>query len=86
MHLHISHIFVYYLFKMLYLQDFLYIIWLRSQSPDYTVKTIHIDNVGEFTSQSFNDYCMLIRIIFEYFMTHVYTQNGLSKSLIYFLL
>ena len=30
---------------------------LRAQFPDYPIKTIRLDNVGEFTSQTLNDYC-----------------------------
>ena len=36
---------------------FIQIIRLRVQFPDYPIKTIRIDNAGEFTSQTFIDYC-----------------------------
>ena len=36
------------------------IIRLRAQFLDSAMKTIHLDNVGEFMSQAFNDYCMSI--------------------------
>ena len=42
------------------------IIRLKAQFPDYTIKTIHLDNVGEFTSQAFNDYCMSTGIRVEH--------------------
>ncbi|CAH9069169.1 unnamed protein product, partial [Cuscuta epithymum] len=42
------------------------IIRLRSQFPDYSIKKIRLDNAGEFTSQSFNDYCMSIGIDVEH--------------------
>ena len=32
------------------------IIKLREQFPDYPIKSIRLDNVGEFTSQTFDDY------------------------------
>ena len=34
------------------------IIKLRAQFLDYAIKTIHLHNAGEFTSQGFNDYCV----------------------------
>ena len=34
------------------------IIRLRAQFPDYPIKTIRLDNVGEFTLHAFNDYCL----------------------------
>ena len=45
-------------------------------------KTFHLNNVGEFISQAFNDYCMLTRIIVEKPISHIHTQNGLAKSFI----
>ena len=33
------------------------LIRLRAQFPDYPIKKIHLDNAGEFTSQTFIDYC-----------------------------
>jgi Integrase core domain len=58
------------------------IIQLRANFPDYQIKSIRLDNAGEFTSQSFNDYCMSIGIKVEYPVAHVHTQNGLAESLI----
>ena len=55
---------------------------LRAQFPDYPIKTIRLDNAGEFTSQTLNDYCMSIGINFEHPIAHVHTQNGLAESLI----
>ena len=55
---------------------------LRAQFPDYPIKTIRLDNVGEFTSQTLNDYCMSIGINIEHHVAHVHTQNGLAESLI----
>ena len=54
---------------------------LRAQFLDYPVKTIRLDNVDEFTSQTFTD-CMSIGINVEHLVAHTYTQNGLAKSLI----
>ncbi|GJR70785.1 disease resistance CC-NBS-LRR class family protein [Tanacetum coccineum] len=58
------------------------IIKLRAHFPDYTVKRVRLDNVGEFTSQSFNDYYMSVGIVVEHLVAHVHTQNGLAESLI----
>ena len=58
------------------------IIRLRAQFSDYTIKTVRLDNAGEFTSQAFNDYCMSIGINVEHLVAHVHTQNGLAESLI----
>ena len=55
---------------------------LRAQFPDYPIKTIRLDNVGEFTSQTLNDYCMSIMINIEHPIAHVHIQNGLIEFLI----
>ena len=44
------------------------IIRLKAQFPDYAIKIIHVDNVGEFTSQTFNDYCLLTGITVEHLL------------------
>ena len=54
------------------------IIRLRAHFSDYTIKTVRLDNAGEFTSQAFNNYCMSIGINVEYHVAHVHTQNGLA--------
>lgn len=58
------------------------IIWLRAHWPNNQIKFIRLDNAAEFSSQSFNDYCLEIRIKVEHTITHVHTQNGLTLSLI----
>lgn len=58
------------------------IIRLRAHFPDFPLKTIRLDNAGEFTSQAFNDYCMAMGVSVEYPVAHVHTQNGLAGSLI----
>ena len=55
---------------------------LRAQFHDYPIKTIRLDNAGEFTSQTLNAYCMSIGINIEHHVAHVHTQNGLAESLI----
>jgi hypothetical protein len=54
------------------------IIRLRSQFPDYPIKAIRLDNAGEFTSKSFNEYCMSIGVDVEHPVAHTHTQNGLA--------
>ena len=58
------------------------LIRLRANFPNFPIKTIRLDNAGEFTSQSFNNYCMSIGISVEHPLAHVHTQNGLAESLI----
>ncbi|BBH02520.1 Disease resistance protein CC-NBS-LRR class family [Prunus dulcis] len=42
------------------------IIKLRAQFPDYPIKSIRLDNAGEFTYQTFDDYCMSLGIDIEH--------------------
>ena len=41
-----------------------------------------LDNAGEFTSKTFDDYCMSIGIDVEHLVPHVHTQNGLAEAAI----
>ena len=58
------------------------IIRLRAHFLDNQIKSIRLDNAAEFSSQSFNNYCLAIGIRVEHFVAHVHTQNGLAESLI----
>ena len=58
------------------------IIKSRAQFHDYPIKSIRLDNAGEFTSQTFTDYCMSVGINNEHPVAHTHTQNGLVESLI----
>ena len=59
------------------------IIHLRAQFPYYFINKFHLDNAGEFSSQSFINYCMSIGINdIEHPITHIHTQNSLVESLI----
>ncbi|CAN1294781.1 Copia protein [Linum perenne] len=58
------------------------LIRLRAHFLDYPTKKICLDNAREFTSQTFNDFCMSIGIDVEHLVAHVHTQNGLAESLI----
>ena len=58
------------------------IIKLRAHHPDYPIKSIRLDNAGEFTSKTFDDYCMSIGIKVEHLVPHVHSQNGLAEATI----
>ena len=58
------------------------IIRLRAQFPDHPIKTIRLANTGEFSSQTFLDYCMSIGIDVQHPVAHVHSQNGLAESFI----
>ncbi|KAM1962899.1 hypothetical protein ACFX16_023138 [Malus domestica] len=58
------------------------IIKLRAQFPDHPIKSIRLDNVGEFMSQTFDDYYMALGIDVEHPVPHVHTQNGLAEAFI----
>ena len=55
---------------------------LRAQFLDYLIKTIYLNNAGEFTSQTFIDYCLLVGINIEHPIAHTHTQNDLAESFI----
>ena len=55
---------------------------LKAQFPDYAIKKVRLDNAGEFTSQTFNDYCVSMGIDIEHLVSHVHTQNCMAESLI----
>ncbi|KAM1037464.1 hypothetical protein ACFX2C_032274 [Malus domestica] len=46
------------------------------------MKSIRLDNAGEFTSKTFDDYCMSDRVEVEHHVPHVHTQNDLAKAFI----
>lgn len=54
------------------------LIRIRAHFPDYPVKKICLDNVVEFSSQAFNEYCMSIGIYIEHPVAHVHTQSGFA--------
>ena len=58
------------------------IIRFQANFPDYSIKSIRIDNAGEFTSKAFDEYCKVAGIDVEHPVPHVHTQNGLVESLI----
>jgi len=58
------------------------IIRLRASFPENSIKSIRMDNAGEFTSNAFNDYRLAMGIDVQHYGPHVHTQNGLAESLI----
>jgi hypothetical protein len=58
------------------------VIRFKVNYPEYGIKSIHIDNATEFSSQVFNDYCMAQGIEVQHSILNVHTQNGLVESLI----
>jgi hypothetical protein len=58
------------------------VIRLKTNYPEYKIKSIRMDNAAEFSSRAFNDYCMPQGIEVHHFVPYVHTQNGLVESLI----
>ena len=58
------------------------VIKLRVHHPDYLIKSIRLDNVEEFTSKTFDDYCMSIGVEVEHLVPHVHTQKSLAEAFI----
>jgi hypothetical protein len=54
------------------------IIKLKGKFHEHQINTIRMDNVAEFTSESFNDYCMALGIQVQHSVPYVHTQNGLT--------
>ena len=48
-------------------------IQLKAQFPNHPIKTIRFDNAGEFSYQTFLNYCMLVGIDIEYHVAHTHT-------------
>jgi hypothetical protein len=67
---------------MLFSKFIAQIIRLCASFPENCIKSIRMDNAGEFTSKAFNDYCLALGIDIQHCVPHVHTQNGLAKSLI----
>ena len=58
------------------------IIRLKASFPDNRIRSIRIDNAGEFRSKAFDDYRLAMGINVEHSVPHVHIQNGLAESLI----
>jgi hypothetical protein len=58
------------------------VIKLKSNYPEYRLQSVTLNNVAEFSSRAFNDYCMTQGIEVQHSVPYVNTQNGLTESLI----
>jgi hypothetical protein len=58
------------------------VIRLKANYPEYRLQSVRLDNAEEFSSRTFNDYCMAQGIEVQHSMSYVYTRNGLAESLI----
>ena len=58
------------------------LIKFRTHYSDYPVKTLRMDNAGEFKSQHFEDYCMATGIELTYSVPYEHSQNGLAEAFI----
>ena len=51
------------------------VIKLKAHHLDYPIKSIRLDNAGEFTSKTFDDYCMSVGVEVEHHVPHVHTER-----------
>jgi transposase InsO family protein len=58
------------------------VIRLKANFPKQRLQSVRLDNVVEFSSQTFNNYCMAQGIEVQHSVPYVHTQNGLAESLI----
>jgi hypothetical protein len=58
------------------------VIRLKANYPEYRLQSVRLDNTAEFSSRTFNDYCMTQGIEVQHSVPYVHTQNGLAESLI----
>jgi hypothetical protein len=55
---------------------------LRASFSKHRIQSIQLDNVVEFSSRPFIDYCMTQGIQVQHYVSYAHNQNGLTKSLI----
>ena len=58
------------------------LIKFRTHHPDFSVKTLRMDNSKEFRSKHFEDYCTAIGIDLTYAAPYEHSQNGLAETFI----
>ena len=58
------------------------LIKFKTHYSDFPVKTLRMDNVQEFKSQHFEDYCMATGIELTYSVPYEHSQNGLAEAFI----
>jgi hypothetical protein len=54
------------------------VIRLKAHYPKHQIQKIRLDNVVEFSSRAFNDYCMAQGIHIEHYVPYVHTQKWFS--------
>ena len=69
-----SHVFLLSTHSMSFARFFAQILRLKAQFSDYAITILRLDNVGEFTSHAFNNYCLSTGITVEHPVAHVHTQ------------
>jgi hypothetical protein len=58
------------------------VIRLKANLLEHRIWSIRLDNAAKFSSQAFNDYCLVQEIQVQHYVQYVHTQNGLTISLI----
>ena len=77
------HVYLFFTCNVAFARLLAQIIRLRAHFPVHMIKKkICLDNSWEFTSQSFDDYCISIRITIEHLVAQTHTQNRLAESFI----
>ena len=56
-----------------------HVIKLRAHHPNYPIKSIRLDNVGEFTSKTFDDYYMSVGVEVEHHVPYVHTRTAWQR-------
>lgn len=59
-----------------------HILKLKAQFPENPIKILRMDNAGEFTSKTFEDFCIASGIDTQYPVPYVHFQNGIAESFI----
>jgi transposase InsO family protein len=55
---------------------------LKANFFEHQIQSVRLDNIVEFSSWAFNDYCIAQGIQVQYSVPYVHTKNGLAESLI----
>jgi hypothetical protein len=58
------------------------VIRVKANFSKHRIQSIRLDNVAEFSSRVFNDYCMAKGIHVQHSVPYVHTQNNFAESLI----
>jgi hypothetical protein len=58
------------------------VIRVKANFSKHRIQSIRLDNVAEFSSRVFNDYCMAKGIHVQHSVPYVHTQNNFVESLI----